>query len=138
MQNTVGVKIELSIFGELFNPKELTEKIAVLPTSFGVKGDQISPQTIKGKVRKKKETSWEFSTGLIETFDFEDAFSIIKTNFQTKEDIISSFVKEYDLAVKLFVIIKAGNDTAPGIYMDKEVLSFITQIGAEIDIDIYV
>lgn len=45
--------------------------------------------------------------------------------------------KDYDLFIKLSIVIEVYNNQSPSIYFDTPLISFIHSIGAEIDIDLY-
>lgn len=136
------IKVILSVFGDIFNPKRFSEYIGVSPTDFWVKGDEI-PQR-KGLVRRenskplRKESSWEYSTGFIQTLHFDSVSKIILEKFDEHTLRISNYIQEQGLEIKMDVVVEIVDNQSPSLSLSKSFISFLHKVGSEIDFDIYV
>ena len=126
------INVELSIFGDHFDTEELTNILGVLPTSTSSKGDIIRENLTY------KETSWNYSTGLTESWHFDEIMEIIIRRFENKEHLIASYAQEHNLESKIFAVIEIEKDRAPSIVLDRRIIGFSTAIDAIFDIDTYV
>jgi hypothetical protein len=126
------IKIILSVFGEYFNPDELSSLLQVKPTETWMKGDSID-----GKKEGRKECCWEFGTKYIRTLDFEKVADVILETFYDKRNVLKSFSSENSLDIKLFVVIKIHNGESPSLFLGKQLISFLSTLDGEIDIDLY-
>ena len=143
MENHVTqIKITLSIFGDSFNPKIFSEYINLTPTNSWVKEDIIPRK--KGLTRKddyypkRKESAWEFSTGFIQTLYFDEVAEIILNKFDKHKQKVKRYVIEESLEVKMDVIIEIGNKQPPSLGLSSNLVSFLSNLKGEIDINLYV
>ncbi len=134
MKNT-SIMIELTIFGKKFNTEKLTKILQVSPTKYWQKWE-INIDNTKGPARH--ETSWQYSTWEIETYDFENVANMILDLFESKVSIISNFVNENNLSTKLYIVPIVENQITPALYFNKRLLKFLYDLNAEVDIDMYV
>lgn len=125
------INIDFSIVGDFFDTDLITEKIGVSPTEILKKGELL-----ENKRLPNMETVWSYQTGKKDSFDLEEQFSIIFNVFQSKKNIIKDLCKQYNLKIYLQCNISILNDETPIIHLDNKSLNFISEIGADIDIDI--
>lgn len=125
------INIDFSIVGDFFDTDLITEKIGVSPTEILKKGELLENRRLPNM-----ETVWSYQTGKKDSFDLEEQFSIIFNVFQSKKNIIKDLCKQYNLKIYLQCNISILNDEAPIIHLDNKSLNFISEIGADIDIDI--
>lgn len=133
MKHKTKIRIDFSVFGESFNPNELTRLVDIIPTSTGLKGQLIPNRNITCK-----ECAWDYSTGPRETLQFDDLSTQVVTLFKNKISIINDFVAQHNLSIKIFVVIEIQQKQPPSLYLDKEFLMFVNNINAEIDMDLYI
>jgi len=126
------VKCELSVIGDGFDPKNLTSILEISPSSFWIKGDLIP-----GKMRNRLDTCWNYTTGEMETLSVEDVIDSIIGIFSDKIDTMMSFVREQNLQVKLFLVIRIEDGLSPSLFLNPKTISFFHAINAEVDIDLY-
>lgn len=126
------IKCYLTIFGEEFDSKKFSESIKLDQSTFWIKGD-------KSKNTKfiRKQSGWKYSTPYIETLYIEEVFGLILTKFSSKKEIIKKAINEHNAKVKLYIVLEIFDGNTPAVYFDREFLSFINEIEAEIDFDIY-
>ncbi|WP_037282842.1 DUF4279 domain-containing protein [Saccharibacillus sacchari] len=126
-----NVKVEFSIFGEQFDPKILTQTLLITPTRTWFKGDPIRKDLVR------KETCWEIATEYEESFDINDQIDKIKGLIQDQKDQIVQLIKQNNLECKFEVVINIENNIKPAMYLNKDTIKFIYDLGAEIDFDLY-
>jgi Domain of unknown function (DUF4279) len=133
MINKTQINVELSIFGDNFITDSLSDSLLIKPTATWIKGYEI-----KGRKNVfRKETSWRFETGFIETLFLDGVLKNLIDIFENKVEIIKNFIKNNDLRVKVFIVIEIYDEEKPAIYFDSNFLNFINGLGAEIDVDMY-
>lgn len=139
---TTQIKLYLSVSGKNFSPEKLTKVSKIDPTASWIEGDLIPLQ--KNLIRKDNKdryrdyTAWEFSTGYVQTLDFQDISIQFVSVFEEKISIINSFVLKHELDVNINLVVEIVDGKAPGIFFNKEFIEFSKELGAEIDIDMYV
>jgi Domain of unknown function (DUF4279) len=135
--------IYLSIFGNNFNPEDLTAKINIQPTHTHRKGDIIPrPKSLYVKPGspplRRKEDAWRYDLGYIHTIDSDEISDIIEKTFRDKVSDISEFIKTYNLLVKLFVVLNIDPEQTPAVGFKPSFVKILGDLYAEIDMDIYV
>ncbi|CAM4274726.1 DUF4279 domain-containing protein [Saccharibacillus endophyticus] len=126
-----NVKVEFSIFGEQFDPKILTQTLLITPTRTWFKGDPIRRDLVR------KETCWELSTDYEESLDINDQINKVKALIQDQKDKVVQLIKQNNLECKFEVVINIENNIKPAMYLNKDTIKFIYDLGAEIDFDLY-
>ena len=128
------IKLIFAFFGDTLNLDVLSEIMQFSPTSSWQKGDLI-PNRKNGLVRK--ETCWEYSTGFIQTLNFEDVSSqfieLIKPNIH----LLEKYVNENKLQSRIDIVIEIVNDQKPSLFIEKNLMELVTKMNGEIDIDLY-
>lgn len=134
MDISTKLNIILSVFGDRFNPDELTKLIGVDPTEIEIKGEKNE----KYKSLKYKQTSWNYSTGYTETLDPDDLFKLIFEKFKDNAEKILAFSQKNQLDIKFFIVLKINHGQCPSLYFNNTFIDLTHKLNAEIDIDIYV
>ena len=130
------LKLIFSIFGDDFDPNELTNYIGIKPTSQWCKGDDIYTNV---KIsRKRKETCWEFTEGFVQTWKFEELTKKYEKLFAEKFDNIKFFVAKRNLKLKLECIVEIADERTPSLYISKSFISILNYLNADFDFDIYI
>lgn len=136
------INIKLSVFGDSFSPKYLTELIKIDPTEYWSAGDIILPprgvHKLGHNVSVRKYAYWEFATGYIETLHFEDVALILENKLINILPILKSFMEENKLEAALYVVVRnLKKEEMPSIHLSNKILSISENLNAEIDIDLY-
>lgn len=126
------INIEFSIKGENINPVEITKIIGLSPNRFYSRGDQI-----KNKPMFRDHSLWEIETGFQLSFDINNQLKPMIDMLNDKKDIIKNLTIQYDVVISFIVVINFINQDKPAIYLSKEVISFLNEIGADIQFDYY-
>jgi hypothetical protein len=136
------IKIILSVFGDVFNPEKFSEYTTIAPTNFWIKGDEIPLR--KGLIRRKgakpvrKESAWEYSTGFREGLYFDEISKVILEKFAEHALQIRNYIQKERLNIKMDVVIEIVDNQIPSISVSTSLISFLNEIGSELDFDIYV
>ncbi|WP_438348010.1 DUF4279 domain-containing protein [Paenibacillus sp. FA6] len=125
-----NIKVEFSIFGDEFDPGIITDTLLITPTRTWFKGDNIRGNLFR------KETCWELATEYEESLDINDQIDEIKELIKNQEDEIVKLIRQNKLECKFDVVINIENNVKPAIYLNKEIIKFLHDLGAEIDIDL--
>lgn len=133
MKNT-HVKAEfVIILDDKLNPEFITERLNLTPTESWMKGDDI-----EGKIHKRKETCWSVSTEYEESFDINDQLSKLIAVLQDKKDILIELKKQCDMKFIIEIIVRVRKEETPAMYFEREIITFINDLQAVIDIDLYI
>jgi hypothetical protein len=128
------IKLLFSIFGDLFNPETLSDILKISPIAFWSKGDLVPNRNIE---LVRKETCWEYSTGFIQTLNFEDVsvqfIKLINPNIH----LLEKYIGENKLQTKIDIVVEIVNDEKPSLYIGKDFIELLVRINGEIDIDLY-
>ena len=138
------IKLELVFFGDCFEPNELTKLIGIQPANFWFKGDELPSltNTVWTKPTPKptrKETSWGYEVGYVETYDIDDLSEPLLDIFEPHTDKIVKFMKENNLDAKLYVVAEWDvNESTPALGASKRLIQFLSKIDGWIDEDLYI
>lgn len=127
-----NVKVEFSIYGDKFDPNIITNIIQITPTRTWMKGETIR----EGLLRK--DTCWKLATEYEESLDISVQINKIRNLIQDKKDQIVVLKHTYNLECKFDVVVNIENNEKPAMYLDKETITFIYELEAEVDFDLYV
>jgi len=124
-------EVYFCLFGDNFEPDEVTKIIGLSPTRTRKKANPIP-----------KCSSWEYSTGKIEdeVVDVFEMSSSLVAILAPYIDNILEAKKEYDLQAVLEVVLTITVDeskSTPAIGFESDVIKFLYKVGATIDIDTY-
>jgi len=127
-----SIMVELVVFGDDFDPEDMTKKLSIVPDKLCRKGDSIKNLAIVCK-----ESYWMLSTGDIESLYLENQLKEIIARLHPKKDEFIALKKELNVDCKIFAVVIIRDNQTPSIYFDSSVIDFIHEIDAEIDIDLY-
>ncbi|HHN8460649.1 TPA: DUF4279 domain-containing protein [Morganella morganii] len=127
------VRVYFSIYGDFFDVDDVTQRLCLQPSEVKIKG--CIPD---GKKRPNIETAWKLSTGDEVSHDINDQLDKVITLLDGKDNQLQSIKNQYNVRFIFSLIVKIENGEKPGMYFNTEKLDFISKIGAEIDIDLYI
>lgn len=145
MKHKNEIQVYLAVYGENFNPDELTALLQVTPTHTHIKGQEAPP--IKGLYQKPgtkppvyKETAWEYGSDYVKTYDSEDASRVVETALKDKVALINQFVSKHNLSILLWVVpwLAKRERPRPRIHFSPTFIKMLSDLNAAIDMDIYV
>ena len=122
-----------SIYGEKFDTEDVTIRLGISPTETKVKG--IIPE---GKKRPSIETSWKICTKEEVSLDLNDQLHHLIDLIGDKVKPLCDIKSSLGVNFVFSFIVKIENGEKPAIHFSSDSLNFISSIGAEIDIDLYI
>lgn len=122
-----------SIYGDSFDVDDITRELCLQPNEVKIKGSIPD-----GKKRPSIETAWKLSTGDEVSYDINDQLDKIITLLDGKESQLQSIKSKYDVNFIFSLVVKIENGEKPGMHFNTEKLAFISKVGAEIDIDLFI
>lgn len=125
------VKAYYSLFGDHFDPDEVSSKLEITPTSVTRKGDIINVK------HRYPETSWTLGTDYEESLDVNDQLIKVMNVLKEKASQINTIQVQNQLKSKFFIVIVMENGYTPALYFDSDLIRFADSIHAEIDVDLY-
>ncbi len=127
--------IYLAIFGDDFDPDELTKTIGIAPTHTYRKGDSVSPGS---KAPKRSEDCWEYNLGNIRTIDSDEISDRIEETFKDKVIAMRQLITQRSLCVRLYVVLYIDPWQTPAVGFKPSFIKMLGDINAEIEMDIYI
>lgn len=125
------VYAEFSLTGIDLNPEDVTSKVGIQPTKTWLKDELISP---KARIRYQ-QNGWRLRSQLESSNDLGEHFRAVleqlKQGWQPLIELCSIYETEF-----CGVIYTSGD--RPAIHFDREILTAVLQLNAEIDVDLYV
>lgn len=132
MESTT-VMAYFSIYGDNFDTEDITIRLGITPTEVKVKG--IVPE---GKKRPSIETSWKICTKEELSLDLNDQLYRLINVMDDKVHTLCEMKSSLDVNFVFSFIVKIENGEKPAMHFTSDSLRFISSIGAEIDIDLYI
>jgi hypothetical protein len=122
-------RVYFGLFGDDFNPESLS--IGISPTRTARKGSPIP-----------KQSSWIYSSERIQSdlIDVYEMSSALVTALSPHAQQIREAMKKHNLEAVLEVVLTITPDdsvSTPAVGFDSAVISFLHEVGASIDVDIY-
>ncbi|WP_165011073.1 DUF4279 domain-containing protein [Neisseria yangbaofengii] len=129
--NSTLVNVDFSLIGDTFDTEYVTEYLGVNPSETLKKGELKNWKKIPNI-----ETIWSVQTGFEESFDINSQLSKIKTLFIKKTQQLNYLIEVLNLKIAVSITILIKDNEVPAIYLEEEVLKFLSDIKAVVDIDI--
>lgn len=126
------LKLVVTVMGDKLDSVHFSELVGISPTNSWLKGDDTT-QYLYSLGRKK--TCWQYELDNLITRDLAPLVDLFKESFGTKVDIISKYIQENDLMMELDVIADINYGVIPSYYMDKEFMSLLVQMNADINFE---
>ncbi len=112
-------------------PDEISEKLGIKSTETWLKGD--NKPFGKGKIRIR-ENIWKLKSTVDVKEPIEKQLQELINILRPVKDIVKSFSKKYYTEFGCAIYL---NDYNSGVHLDKVIITEITDLGAELDFDIY-
>lgn len=81
--------------------------------------------------------SWEINTEQITSMSVDAECNKMIDILKGKEEVIQSLCKEHSMSTHFEVVIHMKSSETPAIYLEKETVTFLATINADIGFDIY-
>ncbi|ELI7922609.1 DUF4279 domain-containing protein [Yersinia enterocolitica] len=122
-----------SIYGDSFDIEGISQRLCLKPDDVRVKG--LVPL---GRKRPSIETSWKISTEDEESYDINVQLDKLIALLKDKKSELQNIKNTYGVNFIFVFVVKIENGEKPGMRFDVEKIKFISDINAEIDIDLYI
>lgn len=125
-------EVFFELFGDAFDPDEVTRLLGMEPTSVAYKG---VPST-------RKHSMWTLSGGAVEDdiVDVYELSSSLVAKLAPHADMINHARERFGLESALSVVLTITTDdskSTPAIGFDRSVVAFLARVGAWVDVDTY-
>jgi hypothetical protein len=125
------ISASFTLTGIELDPAEISAKVGITPTASWMKGDLIDP---RGVIRYQ-ENGWSIQSTLDKYASLEDHVKSVLEQLQPSWSSLVE-VSAQNYAEIDCVIYTRGQ--APEMHLDKDILRQISQLNAELDLDLYV
>lgn len=122
-----------SIHGDIFDPEDVTRILEITPTEKKIKG--LIPIS---KKRPSVETSWKLSTMEENSFDINIQLKQLIGLLEPKKEVLIDIKRTMNVEFVFCFLVKIENGEKPAMYFNLDSINFMSYIGAEIDIDLYI
>jgi len=124
-------EVYFMLFGEDFDPETVSRELGVSPSRTRIKADPTP-----------RKSMWIYSKGEKEheLIDIYAMASSVVSDLQPYAEKIGESMRKHNLDAVLEVVLEISVDdsiSTPAIGFDKNVIEFLSKIGASIDIDTY-
>jgi len=127
------VGLYFRFYGDSFDPDEITRRLGIQPTNQFRLGDPIN-----GNPRARWPSySWIIKVGPRTTLDIKDMLGELRE----KADVLPAVVKQVCADLNLDLVITCGvsgedADAVPTMFFPTELLKWVTELGASINVDV--
>lgn len=128
---TPMVSIDFTIFGDSFDPQEITTRLGIIPTKCDERHRGYDPET-RAFVY---DSYWRLEEQQ-HTWTVEDCLKPLMEKLAPRKEQIIEIEKHLEASVRLNVAITLNGTNGPGMFLDSETLRFLADVNASIDVDI--
>jgi len=133
LKNTnVSVKFLIFTYENTFNPDEITELLGIKPTTSYVQKNKIDENCMP-----IQETSWNLIIDYEESYDIEFQLNKIMEILIPKKETLIEIQKKYSPYMEFMIVINVEKGEWPAMYLQKDFIKFVADIGGEIQFDPY-
>ena len=115
-----------------FSPDVISSRVSLQPTEVWRKGD-----VGKFKVAKQYDY-WSLDSGYVNTLEIYEVSESIYANLKQKKAEFTKLISETNLTAVFSIVAKIDGDNTPSISFPEEVVKLASELGASIDLDLYV
>lgn len=129
------IKVDFRIVGNDFSPDQVSVVSGLKPSKSFLKGDKISQTSSL----KYKENIWILESSSDSSLDMESYFIDLQNKITPHIEKFEVICKKYYCEFSCSFYLQVGSeDSIPSVHLNREIISFIEKLNAEVDIDIYV
>lgn len=123
---------EFALLGERLDPPLVTRRLALTPSRAFRAGDPIVRE--KGK---RRTNGWVLSIGPERSFAVHEQVERLIAQLKPKTAEIVGLREELGVELRIYCIVYVADQT-PNIWFKPDVVAWASQVGASIDVDLYV
>jgi hypothetical protein len=124
-------KVAFGITSDTILPGEISNRLNIQPDSQMLKGEEIRPKTWS------KNNFWEIESRSENEIDLHDHLYYLIDKIRPVANIIKELSIDSDIYFIAYIHV-SSNESTPGVYLDRTIIEFMSDINAEIGIDITV
>ena len=122
-----------TLTGMEFDPDVITRKLQIAPTKTWRLGDPIQETILR-----HKHDGWSISSDLSDTDDLEDHMRALLKLIYPRRKQLEQLRRQYKLEAEFACAIYTYDGSRPAIHFDSEIVRQVAELGAEIDIDLFI
>ena len=122
----------VTLTGASFDPEQVTDALGIEPTKTWRIGEPI-----QNTLLKRKHNGWSVATPRQESLDLGKQLRDLLRELEPKFSSIAALRERFGFDVEVSCAIYINGET-PSMHLDRETLSMVERLGAEIDFDLYV
>lgn len=130
---STSVNVEFVIVGEVFDLNTITKELEVQPTEQWVKGEKVSNRKVF-----REDTCWSYALGEEESLDINNQLTRIVDILKLKKNALKELKVRFDIEYLFLITIRIEDDVKPTISIKSPVIELMNDIGAELDVDMYI
>jgi hypothetical protein len=131
MMEKTKIKVSFGIDGTDFKNENITELMGIQPTVRWNQGDIVGSRT-------RKLTYWEVSIDYTETLVLDNQLKLLYESIKDKITILKDLKNKFNCNFFIVIVLKIENKENPSMHLHKWFVDFLHEIGAEVDIDMYI
>lgn len=122
----------LTLTGLDLDPEQITRRTSISPSKTWRLGEKVDDRS----VLRYQHNGWRLTSGLPKQRDLEEHVESVLTQIRSSWSVLTQLGATYD-AEMACVVYSYGGDRPP-IHLSKGVLRRVSELNADIDIDLYV
>jgi hypothetical protein len=132
MTNVLKVQAYFTLHKEDFiDLEEISKVLGIVPTQQYLIGDRVNHKVVR------KNSAWQYGTEYEESDDIRDQLNKVYFALKDKVAELQRLKMLYQLDYRFTIVIFMNGHTPPVIFFHRDILHFIDQIEADIEIDAY-
>jgi hypothetical protein len=130
-----SIQLSLRFEGEDFDPDEITRRVGIEPTNTFRVGDPIT----SGGEGRRRRPGWRLAAEERAGLDLDGMLVAFQDLVQISPPVVRQLCHDLDVAaVVACSVLQRGYETAPALTFTPEFLGWTSELGASLDVDIWV
>lgn len=132
MAKQTSIKVSFILSSQDLRPKEVTERVGIMPTSSACKGD-----IIEGVKTPSPIGFWALDIESKNSVYVDELIDKVVEHILPKKEKFSEAIKRFGLKSMLSIVIIIENYRPPGLSLSTDHIKLLEYLRAGIDVDIY-
>lgn len=128
------INVSFLLFSENLDPNVVTNYVNIIPTRSLKKGDPLTSD----KHRSRKDGCWEISSGYQDSLDINDQLDAVCKILLPNKKLFKEVIQTNNLSAKFDIVIEINDGIAPGMSLQRKILTLANEFDAVFDFDLYV
>jgi hypothetical protein len=127
------ISVEFKIYDFSCTSEDITALVGIIPTSTGKAGDLISPN----RPLRHQNNFWCIKSPLEQSEELDVHIQEILKILQPGWSVLTELCNHYNAELSCYIYVEDEDMRVPAIHFNKETIQKVSELGAEIDIDMY-